>query len=87
MADMSPPEFHHGMNEPYCIRANWDADASVWVATSEDVPGLVTEAATVEALNSKLKSMVPELLLANDCMPANRQVTIELLARRISVVA
>lgn len=84
---MIPSEYHHEMNEPYCVRANWDADASVWVATSDDVPGLVTEAPTVEALNIKLKRMVPELLVANACMPANRQVTIELLARQISVVA
>lgn len=52
MADMSPPEYHHGMKKPYCVRANWDADASVWVATSNDVPCVITEAATVEALIS-----------------------------------
>jgi len=27
------------------VSANWDGDAKVWVATSDDVPGLVTEAA------------------------------------------
>jgi predicted RNase H-like HicB family nuclease len=74
-----------GMNKPYFVRAEWDSDAGVWVATSEDVPGLVTEAATVEDLDAKLKSMVPELLEANGCMPADGQVSIELLARRFSV--
>jgi hypothetical protein len=29
--------------------------------------------------------MVPELLEANGCMPADGQVTVELLARRFSV--
>jgi hypothetical protein len=29
--------------------------------------------------------MVPELLEANGCMPADSQVTVELLARRFSI--
>jgi len=73
------------MNKPYFVRAEWDAEAAVWVATSDDVPGLITEAETIEALDAKLKSMVPELLEANGCMPADGQVTVELLARRFSV--
>ena len=28
----------------YEIRAQWDSEAGVWVAESEDVPGLVAEA-------------------------------------------
>jgi predicted RNase H-like HicB family nuclease len=73
------------MNKPYFVRAEWDAEAAVWVATSDDVPGLITEAATIEALDAKLKSMLPELLEANGCMPADGQVAVELLARRFSV--
>ena len=59
----------------------WDADASVWVATSDDVPGLVTESDTLEALQSKVQIMVPELLEANGCLPANKIIQIELLMR------
>ena len=73
------------MNKPYFVRAEWDAEAAVWVATSDDVPGLITEAETIEALDAKLKGMVPELLEANGCMPADSQVTVELLARRFSM--
>jgi predicted RNase H-like HicB family nuclease len=73
------------MNKPYFVRAEWDPAAAVWVATSDDVPGLVTEAETVEALDAKLKDMVPELLEANGCMPADGQVAVELLARRFSI--
>ena len=87
MADMSPSTYHYRMNKPHCVRADWDAEAGVWVATSNDVPGLVTEAATVEALDIKLKSMVPELLELNGCAPVNGEIAIELLARRISAVA
>ena len=57
------------MNPPadtaLCIHAEWDADALVWVATSDDVPGLATEAETLEALSCKLDVMIPELLDAN----------------------
>lgn len=76
---------HRVMNKSYSVRAEWDEVAAVWVATSDDVPGLVTESETLEALDTKLRSMVPELLDANGCMPVDGQVIVELLARRISV--
>ena len=53
------------------VRASWDAEASVWVAESDDVPGLVTEAEDLEALMSKLRVLIPELLEANDALPPN----------------
>jgi predicted RNase H-like HicB family nuclease len=53
------------------VRAMWDAEASVWVAESEDVPGLITEADSFEALLRKLRVMIPELLEANGALPPN----------------
>jgi predicted RNase H-like HicB family nuclease len=50
------------MQKIYFVRAEWDEEAKVWVATSDDVPGLVTEAETMEILSSKLEIMIPELL-------------------------
>jgi len=50
------------------VKAIWDREAKVWVATSEDVPGLVNEAASTEELMEKLKVMVPELLEANSSL-------------------
>lgn len=49
----------------YHVHADWDPEADVWVATSDDVPGLATEASTIEALTEKLRTMIPELLEAN----------------------
>ena len=69
------------MIKRHLVNAEWDADASVWVATSDDVPGLVTESDTLEALQSKVQIMVPELLEANGCLPANKIIQIELLMR------
>ena len=49
----------------YTVTAIWDPEASVWVATSDDVPGLVAEASSVEELSEKLKILIPELLELN----------------------
>jgi predicted RNase H-like HicB family nuclease len=65
------------------VTAFWDSEASVWVAESEDVPGLVTEGETVEQLLSKLQIMVPELLEANGVLPAGeKEIPIRLVAER-----
>jgi predicted RNase H-like HicB family nuclease len=67
------------------VRAEWDDEARVWVATSDDVPGLATEADTLEALAVKLGTMIPELLDANEGGERG-DVPFELLARRFAVV-
>jgi hypothetical protein len=45
--------------------SEWDAEASVWVASSVDAPGLVTEAPTLYDLVVKLRCLIPELLELN----------------------
>ncbi len=47
------------------VKAIWDNEAGVWVATSDDVPGLITESETSEKLIEKLKILIPELLEIN----------------------
>ena len=47
------------------VKAIWDVEAQVWVAESENVPGLATEASKIEALTVKLRNMIPELLILN----------------------
>jgi len=59
-------------NRPYIVNAFWDTEAKVWVATSDDVPGLATEARDVDALIRKLRVMIPELLEANGRLPRKR---------------
>jgi predicted RNase H-like HicB family nuclease len=49
----------------YEITAQWDVDAGVWVAESDDVPGLIAEAESPNALVQKLKVLIPELLELN----------------------
>jgi predicted RNase H-like HicB family nuclease len=55
--------------DPYQITAEWDDEAHVWVASSEDVPGLATGADTFEQLIEKLKVVIPELLVENGLLP------------------
>lgn len=47
------------------VTAQWDTEANVWVASSDNVPGLVTEADTLVALEIKLKVLVLELFALN----------------------
>jgi predicted RNase H-like HicB family nuclease len=55
---------------PYNVTAEWDEEAQVWVASSQDVPGLATGADTLEALIEKLKVVIPELLVENGLLAA-----------------
>lgn len=67
------------MNKPLAVHADWDANAGVWVATSHDVPGLATEAPTVEALVDILETLIPDLLEANGAK-ADHGIAFELLS-------
>lgn len=67
------------MKKAFVVRAFWDDEASVWVASSDDVPGLATEAETIEQLVGKLKVMIPELLDANG-YPDGDEVSFSLLS-------
>ena len=66
----------------FVVRAMWDADAAVWVATSDDVPGLVTESKTFESLLKKLRTLVPELLELNHAMPRSGKAPYRVVAER-----
>ena len=44
------------------IRCAWDDEARVWFVQESDIPGLVTEAPTLDALRQKLPVMVQDLL-------------------------
>ncbi len=44
------------------VSAFWDDEARVWVAEIADVPGLATEAETIEALTEKIQNLIPGLM-------------------------
>lgn len=70
--------------KPYFIRAEWDEEANVWVATSDDVSGLVTEDATMEGLIEKLMIIIPELLEVNG-VQIGQEVPFEVMTRRFEI--
>ena len=72
------------MNKLFFIRAEWDEAPAVWAATSDDVPGLASEAATMEALFDKLGDLVPELLALNG-YAVGGEIAYEVLARKLSI--
>ena len=49
----------------YKIQLLWDNEAAVWVATSPDVPGLVLESGSFDALIERVRYAIPELLELN----------------------
>lgn len=50
----------------YIITFTWDNEANVWIATSNDIPGLVLESGSFDALLERTRFAVPELLELND---------------------
>ncbi|PIG93586.1 DUF1902 domain-containing protein [Gloeocapsopsis sp. IPPAS B-1203] len=71
----------------YKVEAFWDVEAAVWVATSEDIPGLVTEAETIEALMQKLRSIVLELILLNRLVtPDTDSIELQLTSHRQELI-
>ena len=50
----------------YTINLLWDSEASVWVATSEDIKGLVLESGSLDVLIERVRMTVPELLRLNN---------------------
>lgn len=71
------------------VKAEWDPEAEVWVATSEDVPGLVAEAQDFESLREKVEVLIPELLEANGRLPQDdgEEIPYEVESHREGTIA
>jgi predicted RNase H-like HicB family nuclease len=54
------------MNRLIVVRATWDSEVNVWVAESSDLPGLITEAPSLDALDAKLPGLIMDLLNIDD---------------------
>ncbi len=68
------------------INMLWDNEACVWVATSDDIPGLVLEMGSFDGLVERLRYAIPELLELNSSkcgfcdlnIVTNRHVRVEM---------
>ncbi len=61
------------------VRATWDDEVKVWVAESPDLPGLVTEASSLDDLDKKLPGLVLDLV-ADDDNNSEIDIPIEVVA-------
>jgi Domain of unknown function (DUF1902) len=64
----------------FIVQAVWDPLASVWVAESDDVPGLAAEANSLEALRPKLMAMVSDLVEENNMEISGSEIAIHVIA-------
>lgn len=64
----------------YTVKLTWDDEAAVWIATSEDIPGLVLESGSFDALVERVRFAVPELLRLNGA--EGKPVTVSFLSQR-----
>ena len=63
----------------HIVNLTWDAEAKVYVATSDDIPGLVLESGSFDALVERVRFAVPELLKLND---AAAPISLTFLSKR-----
>ncbi len=49
----------------YTINITWDNEAGVWIAASDDIPGLVLESGSFDALLERGRFAAPELIALN----------------------
>ncbi len=64
------------MSRVYQVDAHWDSEAGVWVAGSEDIPGFVAEAESMNALVEKVRVLVLELFELNGGLEPGQKGTV-----------
>ena len=67
------------MSERYQVHAHWDAEAEVWVSTS-NIPGLHVEADTLGEFMALVEALAPEMLADN--LGIKGPVPVEVVANR-----
>ena len=72
------------MNE-YTILLTWDDEASVWIAESDDIPGLILESNSFDMLIDRVKTAIPDLLEIEG--KEHSQTTLHFKAERLAIVA
>jgi len=69
----------------YNVSLMWDPDAGVWVATSDDIPGLVLEGGSLDALIERVRFAAPELLALDGV--ADTDVMVNFRSERRELIA
>ena len=69
----------------YTVNLNWDKEAGVWIATSDDIPGLVLESGSLDALIERVRFAAPELLNLNGIV--QREYPVRFRSERVELLA
>lgn len=75
------------INLSVLVKAEWDDEAGVWVATSDDVPGLVAEHSDYRQLQQNVIDLIPILLIENGVIEAAheaQQVPVHIAASAVT---
>ncbi len=64
------------------VAARWDEEGRVWWAESADIPGLVTEAPTFDALIERITQIAPEIIELNRVVPIGTEIVIAVTGAR-----
>lgn len=59
----------------YKVKLFWDSETDVWIATSDDIKGLVLESGSLDVLIERVRMTVPELLRLNNQPMENAKIT------------
>jgi Domain of unknown function (DUF1902) len=63
------------------VKAEWDTEALVWTATSDDIPGLVAESSSLEKLRPKVMLMIEELIQLNHLSFGSDDIPVHFVAQ------
>lgn len=54
------------MVNEYQVKIEYDSEAEVWIATSDDITGLILESESLDKLMEKVLNAAPELIELNN---------------------
>jgi Domain of unknown function (DUF1902) len=68
------------------VKAEWDSEASVWVAQSDDVPGLVAESSSLEKLRPKVLAMISDLIELNNMEVQLTEIPVHIVTHSLDMM-
>jgi hypothetical protein len=74
-------------NASIIVRADWDAEASVWVATSTDIRGLAVESVNFELLQTKVLAAIADLIELNGSPSQLPEIPVHIMSSHVAMVA
>jgi hypothetical protein len=68
------------------VRAKWDDEAGLWVASSTDIDGLSVEAETLELLEKKIMAAVSDLIDLNGINSDLPEIPVHIMAEHLAKI-